>query len=142
MEENNNFYLEMGDREITSLEELKELPTNVLLMLKKQLCTEKLKCNKAYKMGSVSIVLGSGLAVLGLATGAIVSSILGGLLIGRGIFNSSSAKIESNAYDQIVNAVEEEITYREVGKAAFPEFFPDEKKPNFDFSEFIDVWND
>ena len=127
MEENTEFSIEIGNRKIESLEELKELPTKLLVRVRDELCGEKLKCKKGYKMCSVNIVLGAGLVTLSFVSGAYFGSIFGGYLIGKGALNIAATKAQIKAYDKIVNVINDEISYREFGKEVFPEFYQNER---------------
>ena len=123
----NNFNVTNGEKHIHSLEDLKTLPTGMLLLIRDDLTKAKLKTQKAYKFCTVKAVLGSGLVILGVATGAIFSSILGGLVIAEGITSSAINELRGQTYDQIINFIDDEISYRELGKEAFPEFYEEKK---------------
>ena len=135
----NDFIIQVGDKTIETIEQLKELPTRILVMIKDDLCKEKLKCEKAYKMCSVNIVLGAGLVTLGLVSGAFFSSLVGGYLIGKGIFRTSDSQNQIKVYDQIVNTISDEISYREFGKEVFPEFYQKENKYGFDIEDLFQI---
>ncbi len=117
---------------VHTLEDLKTLSTGELLFLRDGLSEEKLKTKKAYRMCTVNIVLGSGLVALGLVTGIIPSSFLGGMVLGKGVINSTATESRLKTFDEIIGAINDEVAYREFGKEVFPEFFQEKKTTIFD----------
>lgn len=139
MEEENGFLIDVGGKKIESLEQLKELPTTTLKIIREDLCEAKLKSKRAYKMCAVNIVLGTGLITLSLFTGAVFGSFIGGYFIGKGLFRNSNEKAKIKIYEKIVNAINDEISYREFGKELFPEFSPEEPQNNLDIFDLLNI---
>ena len=138
MNEDLEIDMEINGKTYHTLNDLKELPTGMLTLMRDNLLKEKLKTQKSYKLSTVTTVLGGGCLVAGILTGTFISSCIGGFLMGRGVAQLQGAKIVTNFYDQIVSFLDDEISYREFGKELFPEFYPDETpKLSNDYNELL-----